>query len=134
MVIIIFFLKTSRVRNVYFSRDTSNWKNIQKLVSHNLTVTQISFSPDSQKILTVSRDRRWSVFEKNGQGQFILAATTNKANGVHARIIWCCSWTHDSKFFATGSRDGEMLLFFSKDQVIGFSWKNILKKNFLIFL
>ncbi|XP_044755225.1 probable elongator complex protein 2 [Coccinella septempunctata] len=88
--------------------DTSNWKNTQKLVSHNLTVTQISFSPDSQKLLTVSRDRRWTVFEKNNEGQFTLAATTNKANGVHTRIIWCCSWTHDSKFFATGSRDGKL--------------------------
>ncbi|KAK9889847.1 hypothetical protein WA026_007210 [Henosepilachna vigintioctopunctata] len=88
--------------------DTSDWKLIQKLISHSLTVAQISFSPDSQRILTVSRDRRWTIFEKNIQNQFILSGTTNKATGVHARVIWCCCWTHDSKFFSTGSRDGKL--------------------------
>ena len=24
---------------------------------------------------------------------------------AHTRIIWCCSWTNNDRFFATGSRD-----------------------------
>jgi elongator complex protein 2 len=37
-----------------------------------------------------------------------LIASTDKKTGIHARIIWCCSWTHDSKYFITGSRDGKV--------------------------
>ncbi|KAL3269365.1 hypothetical protein HHI36_008437 [Cryptolaemus montrouzieri] len=90
--------------------DTADWKQIQKLISHTLTVTQMCFSPDSQRILTVSRDRRWSIFEKNEEEKFVLAATTNKATGIHTRVIWCCAWTHDSCFFVTGSRDGKLAI------------------------
>ncbi|EFA10370.2 putative elongator complex protein 2-like Protein [Tribolium castaneum] len=88
--------------------DTSNWKQIQKLVSHTLTVVQLSFSPDSQHLLSVSRDRRWSLFSKNPNATFELVATTDKRTSIHTRIIWCCGWTHDSRYFATGSRDGKV--------------------------
>ena len=39
-----------------------------------------------------------------------LVASTNKTNGLHTRVIWCCSWTHDSKYFATGSREGKVVV------------------------
>lgn len=39
-----------------------------------------------------------------------LAATTNKSTGIHTRIIWCCGWSHDSKYFSTGSRDGKIVV------------------------
>ena len=29
----------------------------------------------------------------------------SKTSTAHARIIWCCSWTHDDVCFATASRD-----------------------------
>ncbi|XP_044261975.1 probable elongator complex protein 2 [Tribolium madens] len=88
--------------------DTSNWKQIQKLVSHTLTVVQMSFSPDSEQLLSVSRDRRWSLFSKKSNDAFELVATTDKKTSIHTRIIWCCGWAHDSKYFATGSRDGKV--------------------------
>lgn len=84
-----------------------------------MTVTQILFSPDNSKILSVSRDRRWSLFEKNqANNEFFLAATTDKKTGIHARIIWCCAWSHDSKYFATTSRDGKVVVW----------WKNVGKE------
>ncbi|KAJ8913600.1 hypothetical protein NQ315_013422 [Exocentrus adspersus] len=90
--------------------DTSSWQQIQKLMSHTLTVVQMQFSPDSLHLLSVSRDRRWSLFTRNDQKTFELAATTDKSTGVHTRIIWTCSWSHDSKYFATGSRDGKAVI------------------------
>ncbi|CAH1104108.1 unnamed protein product [Psylliodes chrysocephalus] len=87
--------------------DTSNWKLVQKLMSHTLTVVQLQFSPDNKHLLSVSRDRRWSLFTKQDD-QFQLEATTDKNTAVHSRIIWSCSWSHDSTYFATGSRDGKI--------------------------
>uniref|UniRef100_A0A1B0GGU9 Elongator complex protein 2 n=1 Tax=Lutzomyia longipalpis TaxID=7200 RepID=A0A1B0GGU9_LUTLO len=91
--------------------DTSTWHPIQNLHAHQLTVTQIRFSPDNSRILIVSRDRRFSVFEKlpEESGKFTCTAISDKTNGIHTRIIWCCGWSHDSSIFATGSRDGKLV-------------------------
>ncbi|CAH0555749.1 unnamed protein product [Brassicogethes aeneus] len=90
--------------------NSSNWKMVQKLISHNLTVVQMEFSPDSKYLLSVSRDRRWSLFDRTQNGEFELISTTDKKLGVHARIIWACSWSHDSQYFATGSRDNKVVV------------------------
>nr|CAH7738001.1 unnamed protein product [Callosobruchus chinensis] len=89
--------------------DVSKWQLLQKLMSHTLTVVQIQFSPDSQSLLSVSRDRRWSLFARGENDKFELIATTDKSTAKHSRIIWTCAWTHDSKYFATGSRDGKVV-------------------------
>lgn len=93
--------------------DTATWKQIQKLPSHQLTVTQMKFSPNNRWLLSVSRDRRWTLFENDESdtgvaiSNYKLVATTDKKSGIHSRIIWSCDWTHDSKYFATSSRDGK---------------------------
>lgn len=97
--------------------NTATWKQVQKLASHQLTVTQLKFSPDNQRLLSVSRDRRWSLYENmvtdvttaDTVCDFKLIATTDKKNGIHTRIIWTCDWSHDSKYFGTGSRDGKVV-------------------------
>lgn len=84
--------------------DTNTWKVLQKLRSHQLTITQMKFSPNDKFLLTVSRDRKWSLFEEVN-GTFGLRGASNPKGGIHARIIWCCDWTRDGKYFVTGSRD-----------------------------
>lgn len=87
--------------------DTNSWSQTQKLVLHQLTVTQLSFSPDDKHLLSVSRDRRWSLFTRI-EGKYELKAASIKKDGLHSRIIWCCAWSSDSLHFATGSRDGKI--------------------------
>lgn len=96
-------------------RNTQTWKQQQKLAAHQLTVTQMKFSPNNRHLLSVSRDRKWALFERASGptpnpepcDEFQLIASTSKQNGVHGRIIWTCDWSHDSALFATGSRDGK---------------------------
>uniref|UniRef100_A0A1Y1LNG0 Elongator complex protein 2 n=2 Tax=Photinus pyralis TaxID=7054 RepID=A0A1Y1LNG0_PHOPY len=91
--------------------DTSTWTQLQKLYSHTLTIVQLAFSPDSKHLLSVSRDRRWSIFTRDTDtNTFQLKGTTDKKTGIHTRIIWCCAWSHDSQYFATGSRDGKVVI------------------------
>ncbi|XP_056376891.1 elongator complex protein 2 isoform X2 [Hyla sarda] len=99
---------------------TTSWKQIQSLSFHNLTVTQMAFSPDDKFLLAVSRDRNWSLWRKQeeiateSEPQFRLYANTDKNTSVHTRIIWSCDWTPDSKFFVTGSRDKKVIVWGEK--------------------
>lgn len=105
-------------KTIFVFRDTNGFQHVQKLVSHNLTVTQLAFSPDNKKLLSVSRDRTWSLYEYNEKtNSFIIISKSNKKTGIHTRIIWCCAWTHDSLYFATGSRDGKLVIWSQNDQI-----------------
>ncbi|ETN57929.1 elongator complex protein 2 [Anopheles darlingi] len=93
--------------------DTATWRITQQLAAHQLTVTQLCFAPNNLALLAVSRDRTFSVFERltttGESSSFELKMRSDKTNGVHTRIIWCCDWSHDSVTFATGSRDGKVV-------------------------
>ncbi|XP_044513787.1 elongator complex protein 2 isoform X6 [Gracilinanus agilis] len=95
---------------------TASWKQLQSLLFHNLTVTQMAFSPDDKFLLAVSRDRNWSLWkrqEENSQQPepaFSLCAFTDKNTAVHSRIIWSCDWSPDSRYFFTGSRDKKVVV------------------------
>ncbi|KAH0618021.1 hypothetical protein JD844_016940 [Phrynosoma platyrhinos] len=95
---------------------TRTWKQLQNLPFHNLTVTQLSFSPNDKYLLAVSRDRKWSLWKckdispTEPEPAFYLFACTDPNVAGHSRIIWSCDWTPDSKYFITGSRDRKVMI------------------------
>jgi elongator complex protein 2 len=94
--------KAQEVKNAkLYLWDINNKKLIKQLDGCTLTIVQISFSPNDNFMLTVSRDRSWNLYIKNNNSYEFLQNMKN----AHKRIIWSCSWTLDEKFFATGSRD-----------------------------
>ncbi|XP_014242346.1 probable elongator complex protein 2 [Cimex lectularius] len=96
--------------------DTESWEKRQVLEGHNLTVTKMSFSPDDKKLVSVSRDRTWCLFEKQDE-EFVLKATIPK--GHHSRIIWDCSWTFDSLYFGSCSRDNLLCTWTNTGEPVG---------------
>lgn len=115
--------------------NTNTFKIIQRLLSHKLTVTQMKFSSDGNRLLSVGRDRRWTMFENkaigNGEINFEVVASSDRQNGIHERIIWCCGWTHDDQFFATGSRDGKIAVWKESVSSQESSLKNYLNVSIL---
>ncbi|KAL6010808.1 Elongator subunit elp2 [Asimina triloba] len=85
--------------------EVGSWKAVSCLQSHNLTVTQMEFSHDDSFLLTVSRDRQFSLFlikiSESGEIKHELVAR----HEAHKRIIWACSWNPHRHEFVTGSRD-----------------------------
>ncbi|KAK8744911.1 hypothetical protein OTU49_000685 [Cherax quadricarinatus] len=89
---------------------TTTWHKVDVLAKHRLTVTQMAFSPDDEYLLSVSRDRTWTVFKKkaaeNSTGfTYEVCDFSNKKDTMHARVIWSCAWLPDSHHFVTASRD-----------------------------
>lgn len=94
-----------------FLWDTSTWKIVNKLAGHSLTVTQMEFSPCDNYLLTVSRDRTWALYQRDNQNSnFTRIANTDKATSVHQRLIWSCSWSSNSVYFCTASRDKKIAI------------------------
>jgi elongator complex protein 2 len=82
--------------------ETKEWKELPNpLTAHSLTITGMQWSPDDQYLLSVGRDRIWSIFQRKGES---FEATTSKG---HTRMILSCSWAPLSagRVFATASRD-----------------------------
>lgn len=82
----------------------------QVLEGHNLTITSLEFSPDGEYLLSVSRDRQFSLWRVKNESiaEFELVQLNPKA---HSRIIWDCSWAPLNTFgklFFTVSRDKQI--------------------------
>ncbi|EXB89363.1 putative elongator complex protein 2 [Morus notabilis] len=82
-----------------------SWKAVGRLQSHSLTVTQMEFSHDDKLLLTVSRDRQFSIFAIKGTGTEEISHELIARKEAHKRILWACSWNPHGYEFATGSRD-----------------------------
>jgi elongator complex protein 2 len=87
--------------------ETKDWREIKpSLKSHSLTVTGLEFSQDDRYLLSVGRDRQWTVFERDIQDghEYKIAHTNPKG---HSRMILDGSWapTGAGTVFATAGRD-----------------------------
>lgn len=85
--------------------EVGSWKVVGRLQSHSLTVTQMEFSHDDNLLLSVSRDRQFSIFKINRTGTGEIDYNLLVRQEAHKRIIWACSWNPFGHEFATGSRD-----------------------------
>ncbi|KAF2353714.1 WD40 repeat [Trinorchestia longiramus] len=85
------------------------YQQLQELHHHRLTVTQLTFSSDGSKLLAVSRDRGWSVYQCQPchDGQFVLLSHSGLLDKAaqHSRIIWAAAWAPGDSAFITASRD-----------------------------
>lgn len=88
--------------------DTSTWREIKpSLTAHSLTVTALSFSPNDNFLLSVGRDRSFSLFERvmqAGEEAFVFQQKNEKA---HSRMVLDCAWLPEQAgtAFATSGRD-----------------------------
>lgn len=60
------FYKYTYKKLKFLFRNTNTWEKSDELPGHQLTITQMAFSPDDKYLLSVSRDRKWCLFEKQG--------------------------------------------------------------------
>ena len=73
----------------------------------------MKFSPDSQFLLTVSRDRDWAVWDVSTlqpSSECVLLPLATSPPKAHSRIIWDCAWFPGNHSFATVSRDKKLLV------------------------
>lgn len=87
--------------------ETAEWREIKPpLKSHSLTVTCLRFSGDDQYLLSVGRDRQWSVYERDPTNAEIYTLAACNPKG-HTRMIMNASWVpvNAGRIFATAGRD-----------------------------
>ncbi|EYC04926.1 hypothetical protein Y032_0085g1867 [Ancylostoma ceylanicum] len=91
--------------------DTSDWSKKSEISGHQLTVTQIEWSPDGKLLLSVSRDRKVILYrEQDGNVNGFSYEKFWSSEKEHSRIIWSCCWLCDSRHFVTSSRDMQVIL------------------------
>lgn len=106
-----------------------NYSIIDKLYAHNYTVMQLEFSKNDLFLGSVSKDRQFVLFKKNASDHkkpYILFFV----NKSHARIIWSLSFSHDSLFCLTGSRDKKVKMWNINQQANENSVSLYLEKSF----
>ncbi|VDM93382.1 unnamed protein product [Onchocerca ochengi] len=91
--------------------DSKEWRRRCELQCHKLTVVQLAFSNNDSFLLSVSRDRTFAISIRSSENPFdwkLQLTSEQKYSKVHSRIIWCCAWTPDDKYFVTGARDKKL--------------------------
>jgi len=84
---------------VLFEMSEGARKLVQTLEGHAMPIRSLSFSPDSQRLVTGSDDGHIKVYDC--LATFSLLCTLSG----HTSWVLCVSWSHDSQHFASGSSD-----------------------------
>lgn len=87
--------------------ETREWREVKPaLTAHSLTVTSLAFSDNDKYLLSVSRDRQWSVFRREEEAPNTYHLLTSNPKG-HTRMILDCAWAPAfvADVFATAARD-----------------------------
>lgn len=94
------------------------WKNLGDFPFHKLNVTDMEFSPDGGKLLSVSRDRVWAVWNvcrPSGENEKFSLQLIDSGN-FHSRALWVGTWAPLGNFFVTGARDRKLAIWKSNNE------------------
>lgn len=82
--------------------ETHGWgERKPSLPAHALTVTALSFSDDSRRLLSVGRDRAWAVFADRAS----VWQLVERRDKAHTRMVLGAGWAPGGRAFATAGRD-----------------------------
>ncbi|KAL3425670.1 Elongator complex protein 2 [Phlyctema vagabunda] len=86
--------------------ETKTWHELKPpLTAHSLTVTSLKFSPDDTYLLSVGRDRKWTVFRRDETKKALYVLQQADPKG-HSRMILDAAWAPFTRpVFATAGRD-----------------------------
>ncbi|KAF8859623.1 WD40 repeat-like protein [Acephala macrosclerotiorum] len=110
--------------------ETNTWHEVKPpLTAHSLTATRLRFSPDDNYLLSVGRDRQWSVFTRDASDPNTYKQTSSNAKG-HSRMILDAAWAPTpERVFATAGRDKEVKIWGMDDGGVTFGVKNSIKEE-----
>ena len=87
--------------------ERKSWRALDPPLSgHSLTVTGMAFSDDDEYLLSVGRDRQWTVFKQalSNPSGYVTSQSNPKS---HSRMILGCAWAPSKygRVFGTAGRD-----------------------------
>jgi elongator complex protein 2 len=111
--------------------ETAEWREVKPpLTAHSLTVTRLRFSAGDQYLLSVGRDRQWTVFERGGETEGVYGLVEVNAK-AHSRMILDAAWAPgEARSFATAGRDKLVKLWGQGKDEGGFVCKGTIQEEF----
>lgn len=84
---------------------SKNFEILDYFELHMYGIIKLVFSPDEKYLCAVSKDKTSSIYEIDKKIFF------KYHNVDHIRVVWDCSFSFDSKYYATCSRDRKVLIY-----------------------
>lgn len=86
---------------------------LEYIEEHGLDIQRIAISPDNQYVVTVGRDHLVCLMSINKRKLTVVGHFV-----THKRIVWDCGFSRDSKYFASCSRDGNVVFYETESRTI----------------